>query len=104
MTMTSSYAKRVDANHNEIVACFEQCQCLVWDSSRMGGGFPDLIVQRRHPVTGNFETYLVEVKDNLLPPYRRKLNTLQRAFHKLWHCHVVECPDDVFKLLEINVF
>ena len=96
-------AKRVDANQKEIVDLFRKMGCLVWDSSGLGRGFPDLIVQRRHPHTGNFETYLVEVKDGSLIPSRRKLNKLQQAFHKIWHCHIVESPDDVIEMLKVNV-
>ncbi len=96
-------AKRTDANHTEIVDLFRKMGCLVWDTSGWGGGFPDLIVQRRHPHTGQFETYLVEIKDGTLSPSRRRLNALQQAFHSVWHCHVVESPEDVIELLRVNV-
>lgn len=97
-----TYAKRIDANHNEIVELFRALGCLVYDASKIGGGFPDIIVQRTRPQDGFVETLLVEIKDKRLIPSRRKLNDRQVLFHSIWTCHVVECADDVFKLLGIN--
>ena len=101
--MRKTYPTHRDANHKEIVQAFEACQCLVWDASNIGGGFPDLIVQRLHPHTGTPQTFLVEIKDGSKSPSRRKLNPLQKAFHSIWHCDVVETPEDVLKLLEVPV-
>jgi len=39
-----SYAHRIDANQNEIVAAFERLGCSVIDLSAVGKGVPDLAV------------------------------------------------------------
>lgn len=40
-----TYAKRTDANHGEIKRAFEKMGVKVFDASRVGGGFPDLVLQ-----------------------------------------------------------
>jgi hypothetical protein len=100
--MAKRYAKRTDANQQEIVDLFRALGCNVYDASRLGGGFPDLIVQRQNPRTGIYETWLVEVKDHRLPPSRRRLNALQSIFHAKWHCKIVTCQGDVLEMLGIE--
>ena len=71
---------RRDANHAAVVNALRACGCSVWDASRVGGGFPDLVVGRETeygPVT-----YLLEVKDGALPPSRRQLNDAERKWHQ----------------------
>ena len=96
------YGKRVDQNQRDIVKLFEQLGCLVYDASPIGGGFPDLIIQRKRPQDGFVETLLVEVKNGALAPSRRRLNELQKVFHSIWTCHVVECENDVYELLGLS--
>jgi len=98
-----AHAKKTDANQDEIVKLFRQLGCLVFITSGLGKGFPDLIVQRRHPHSGFVNTWLVEVKDGTRPPSERRLTALQSIFHKIWHCHIVECEQDVYDLLKVNV-
>lgn len=50
-------AAKVDRNHGEIRDALRQIGIVVYDSSRVGGGFPDLVCS-----FGGF-TMLVEVKD-----------------------------------------
>ena len=38
----TQYAKRRDGNQNAIAAILEQCGVTVKDTSRLGGGYPDL--------------------------------------------------------------
>lgn len=57
---------RVDANHGEIVAALRSCGWTVIDTSRLGSGFPDLLIARG----GRIE--LVEVKDGAKPLSRQK--------------------------------
>jgi lambda repressor-like predicted transcriptional regulator len=40
-----TYAKRVDANQKQIVAALRKCGVFVADTSRLGGGHPDIICQ-----------------------------------------------------------
>lgn len=64
---------RVDANHSKIVAALRAAGCSVFDTSRVGGGFPDLVVGRRQ------ETYLIEVKTDA-----GKLTPDQKQFLSSW--------------------
>ena len=99
-----SHQKRVDANQSEIVDLFRSLGARVFVASDVGGGFPDLVVQYHFPQRRwhSLETLLVEVKDSAKPPSKRQLTDEQKAFHSIFRCHIVECEDDVFKLLEIN--
>ena len=38
------YARRVDTNHAEIVKALRKIGASVWDTSRVGHGWPDLVV------------------------------------------------------------
>ena len=51
-----TYAKRVDSNHSLVVKTLRELGCSVFDTSRVAGGFPDLVVGK------NQKTALVEVK------------------------------------------
>ena len=53
-----TYAKKVDENHALIVKTLRELGCSVFDCSRVGKGFPDLVVGK------NNHTALVEVKRN----------------------------------------
>jgi Holliday junction resolvase len=52
------YAKRVDSNQKEIVKVFKDLGCSVFDTSRIGQGFPDLVIGK------NQKTVLVEIKSS----------------------------------------
>jgi len=78
-----TYARRIDTNHREIEAAFRSLGCTVFDTSRVGGGFPDMVVG----VTGI--NLLVEVKDGARPPSERRLNAAEREFHDSWRGQVV---------------
>jgi hypothetical protein len=56
------YAKRVDANQAAIVEALKRLGWHVHDTSRLGGGFVDLVIARRGVLR------LVEVKDGSKPP------------------------------------
>ena len=71
-------AARTDANHKEIIAAFRKLGCTVADTSRLGGGFPDLVVGHADQVL------LVEVKDGTLPPSARKLTPDEEKFADEW--------------------
>ena len=51
-----TYARKVDANHSLIVKTLREMGCSVFDTSRVAGGFPDLVCGK------NGKTALVEIK------------------------------------------
>lgn len=71
-------AAKVDGNHSEIVKHLRQLGMSVADTSRLGGGFPDLVVSWR------MVTILVEVKDPKQPPSKRRLTEDEQRFHSGW--------------------
>ena len=99
-----SRAKKVDANQSEIVQTFRDLGARVAITSAAGDGFPDLVVQYRHPSKRwrGIETVLVEIKDSAKPPSARKLTPAQEKFHAEFLCHIVESVRDVYELLEVN--
>jgi hypothetical protein len=66
---------RVDANHAAVVQALRACGWLVWDTSGLGGGFPDVVVARAGVLR------LVEIKDGRLSPSRRTLTPAEAACH-----------------------
>ena len=54
----SKYARRVDVNQSELIKVFKQLGCSVFDTSRVAGGFPDLMIGK------NKKTVLVEIKSS----------------------------------------
>jgi hypothetical protein len=68
------YTCSVDENHVEIVNALKQIGCSVYDASRVGGGFPDLVVGYRRC------SYLLELKSE-----HGKLNKKQIAFRDSWN-------------------
>lgn len=84
----------MDANHAEIVAAFRRLGYSVADTSRLGNGFPDLVVAKAG------RTVLVEVKDGDKPPSARKLTTAEREFKATWkgEYRIVESVDDVLAM------
>ena len=83
---------RVDANHAQVVAALRSCGWTVIDTSRVGRGFPDLLVARG----GRME--LIEVKDGAKSLSRQKAtkaearlyNTLQGAGVRVRYINAVE--------------
>jgi hypothetical protein len=88
-------AARVDSNHGEIVSTLRRLGATVQDASRMGGGFPDLVVGFRG------RTLLVEVKDSAKPPSARQLTPDQERWHSRWRGQVciVSSVDEALALL-----
>ena len=87
-------AKKVDANHSEVVSHLRAIGWRVHDSSAVGRGFPDLVVA--HVRTRHMA--LVEVKAG-----RGDLNELQRKFRDSWPgpLFVVRSPDDAERQLTL---
>lgn len=65
---------RVDGSHQAIVRALRQCGWMVWDTSRLGDGFPDLVIARAGVLR------LVEVKDGSKPPSAQALTKAE------WRC------------------
>jgi hypothetical protein len=81
----SKYARRTDANHSDIVKAFRDLNCSVFDTSRVAGGFPDIIVGK------NGITVLVEIKaDN-----KKKFTAAQDMFMLNWHGSAVSRIQDL---------
>ena len=69
-------AARVDANHKEFITKLRKCKGYsVHDTSRLGDGFPDIVV-------GAYAKYtvLVEIKDPKKPSSARKLTEKEIEF------------------------
>ena len=80
-----SYAKKTDSNHSEIVKTLRQLGCSVFDSSRVAGGFPDLVVGK------NKVTCLVEIKADA----KAKYTSAQELFMMNWRGSTVVRINDV---------
>ena len=97
-----SYAKKIDANQPDIVKTFRDLGANVSVTSMVGQGFTDLVVQFRRPQNGHIVTMLVEIKDGSLSPSRQALTPSQVVFHTAWNCHIVNCVEDVYDLMEVR--
>jgi len=91
-----TYAKRVDSNHSLVVKTLRELGCSVFDTSRVAGGFPDLVVGK------NQKTALVEVKRN----EKAKFTPYQNTFMQNWkgstvvRIHDIEGAINLVKILE----
>jgi len=81
----SKYARRTDANHSEIVKAFREFGCSVFDTSRVAGGFPDIIVGK------NGITVLVEIKADS----KKKFTAAQDMFMLNWKGSAVSRIQDL---------
>lgn len=80
-----AYARKVDVNHSLIVKTLRDLGCSVFDSSKVGNGFPDLVVGK------NNKTVLVEVKAN----EKAKFTPAQELFMVNWRGSAVARIDTV---------
>ena len=91
-----TYARKVDTNHSLIVKTLRELGCSVFDTSRVAGGFPDLVVGK------NQKTALVEIKAD----DKAKFTAAQQAFMLNWRgstvarIHDIEGAINLVKLLE----
>jgi hypothetical protein len=93
MTMPK-YAPRRDNNHGEIIAAFKKLGCAVMDTSRQGGGFPDLLVAHRQNIR------MVEIKNPKTSYGKKGLSKSQVAFSETGiKVHIVRTLDDVQNLV-----
>ena len=82
------WARRVDRNHGEIREGLRKMGYTVWDTSRLGGGFPDLLVWDKRRLI------LVEVK---MPG--EKLTVDEETFHKLFPVAIVHTVEEALDAL-----
>ena len=80
-----TYAKRVDLNHQEVVKTLRLLGATVFDASRMGQGFPDLVVGYNH------QTVLVEIKSG----EQKKFTQAQLKFMADWKGSAVTRINDI---------
>jgi len=80
-----TYAKRVDLNHQEVVKTLRSLGATVFDASRMGQGFPDLVVGYNH------QTVLVEIKSG----EQKKFTQAQLKFMADWKGSAVTRINDI---------
>jgi len=80
-----TYAKRVDLNHQEIVKTLRSLGASVFDASRMGQGFPDLVIGI------NGKTVLVEIKSG----EEKKFTQAQLKFMENWQGSTVVRINDI---------
>lgn len=87
---------RKDGNHKEIIQAFRDLGASVFDTASLGSGFPDIVIGMKG------SNVLVEIKDGLLPPSKRKLTPDEIKFHELWRGKVViiNNVDEVIELIK----
>lgn len=84
-------AARRDANHNAVADTFRALGCSVFETDRVGEGFPDLVVG----MTGL--NLLIEVKNPETHYGRGGLNKSQKNFNDAWRGDrmvVITSPDE----------
>lgn len=86
-------AKRTDRNQSEIVRALRQAGATVTATHEIGKGFPDLAVGYRQ------QNFLIEIKDPLQPPSRKRLTPDEKQWHEAWRGSVVvvETPEDALR-------
>lgn len=89
----SRFARQVDANQVEVVACLRALGAQVAHTHTVGAGFPDLVVHFKGTV------YLMEVKDGWKVPSARKLTPAELAFAASMPVFLVECAEDAAEVL-----
>ena len=88
-------AARVDENQAAIVDALRKAGCSVFVASKVGGGFPDLVVGY------GGQTYLLEVKNPNVPKADRQLTEEQSVFFCFWrgHAEVVLTPEEALQVV-----
>ena len=89
-------AKKVDANQKLIVQQLRQIGCSVFVTSKVGEGFPDLVVGFRG------KNFLIELKDGNKSASRKKLTEYQDTFFMIWQGQVnkAESFNDILLIIQ----
>lgn len=88
-------ARRSDSNQALLVEQMRKIGLSVFVTSRVGEGFPDVIVGTKG------KNYLFEIKDPKKPPSKRTLTEDEKLFFRTWRgqVRVIETIDDVIKVI-----
>ena len=90
----SKYARRIDANQNDIVVALRACGAVVRVVTQ-GDGIPDLLVGYRG------YTLLLEVKDGSKPPSARTLTEAEQKFFDDWKGGMLALVNSADEALDI---
>jgi hypothetical protein len=82
-------AGRTDGNQARVVAKLRELGCLVWITSAVGHGAPDLVIR-----TPRGTVLLVEVKDGTAPLRQRQLTPDELLFSADWGASYVVVSSD----------
>lgn len=88
---------RIDRNHGEIVDALRRVGASVQSLSDIGDGCPDILVGFR------LRNYLLEIKDGMGKPSRRRLTPDEVDWHQNWHgdVDVVESIDEALHAIGV---
>ncbi len=88
---------KIDANHAQIVKALRNAGASVQSLATIGCGCPDLLVGFKG------KNFLMEIKDPMQPPNKRKLTEDERAWHGAWMgaLFVIESEAQAFDALGI---
>ena len=87
------WQKKPDANQQDIVDALEKVGAKVYDASRIGQGFPDLLVGYRSCL------FLLEVKTS-----SGRLTKDQKKFHIKWnsYIHIVHTVEEALRVIGVQ--
>jgi hypothetical protein len=87
---------RKDENHNDIAELFIAAGASVHDTSRLGGGFPDMVIS----IYGI--NILIEVKDGNKSPSQQKLTPDEHKFLDKWKgwVEIVRNDQDALRIIK----
>lgn len=80
---------RTDGNQQRIVDLLRSLGCVVWVTSGMGHGAPDLVIRTRRGTV-----HLLELKDGDAPLAQRKLTPDELMFAARWGASYVVVSSD----------
>lgn len=90
-------AKRVDENQAQLVKQIRRLGITVVHLHTIGKGCPDLLLGYRN------KNFLIELKDSLKSPSKKKLTADEKEFFDTWRGQVDKCEtiDDILKVVGI---
>lgn len=88
-------AKRADANQPVIVRDLRKAGATVHCTHELGKGFVDLVVGFRG------RNFLLEVKDPMQPPSKRRLTPAEKEWHAVWAGQkaIVETSEEALRII-----
>ena len=98
----SKFARRVDANHAQVVSALTAAGAIVDDLSAIGGGVPDLLIGYMR--NGERQFALMEVKDGQKVKSKQKLTDAQIRWHEKyagWPVSIVDSAEAALRHLKV---